>query len=69
MVIVGVGAGILISLGVTRLVEGFLYGVEPNDPGTLAFAAVALIGVAVGAAAVPARRAARLDPIAALRDD
>ncbi|MGH9719800.1 MAG: hypothetical protein ACRD8O_06275 [Bryobacteraceae bacterium] len=47
----------------------FLYGVEPNDPATLAISAASLAAVAIGAAMMPARRAARLDPVAALRED
>lgn len=47
----------------------FLYGVTPNDPLTLIAAAIVLVVVAGIAAAAPARRAARADPVAALRAD
>ena len=46
-----------------------LYGVEPNDPLTMASAIVMLTTVAFGASLLPARRAARFDPIVALRHD
>jgi predicted permease len=69
MVAAGLGLGAAASLAVTRLASAFLYGVAPNDPATLAAAALTLAGVALAAALVPARRAARLDPVAALRED
>ena len=69
MVAAGAAIGALLSLAVTRLVSTFLYGVEPNDPATLALSALTLAAVAIGAAMIPARRAARLDPVAALRED
>ena len=69
LVAAGVTLGVLMSLAVTRLVSTFLYGVTPHDPATLAFSALALVGVAILAALLPARRAARLDPAAALRED
>jgi len=57
----------LLSLAVTRVVATFLYGVEPNDPATLALATFTLATVAIGAALIPAWRAARLNPMTALR--
>jgi putative ABC transport system permease protein len=58
-----------LSFAVMRLVEAFLYGVGPTDAFTLAMSALALLAVGIGAAALPARRAARLDPVAALREE
>jgi predicted permease len=69
MVVAGVALGVLLSLAATRLVADFLYGVEPNDPATLVLSALTLAAVAIGAAMIPARRAARLDPMASLRED
>jgi putative ABC transport system permease protein len=66
---VGVGAGLVATIGVGRLVSGLLYGVGPNDPLTLLVGAVVLVGIAALAAAVPAARATRIDPAAALRSD
>jgi len=51
----------------TRLVRSQLYGVQPNDPLTLVLVALGLAGVALLAAWLPARRAARVDPMIALR--
>jgi predicted permease len=62
----GVG-GILCSLVLARWVNALLFGVKPNDPATLALAALGLLAVAVVAAYIPARRAAKVDPMLALR--
>jgi putative ABC transport system permease protein len=64
-VAVGVGTAVL----ATRALTAFLYGVSPGDPITLGVVAVAILAVAVLAAWPPARRAARLDPVEALRAD
>ena len=65
----GVGAGIVLSLGLTPLVASQLYGVTASDPATLAATAAALLVIALMAAAVPAARAMRVDPIRTLRCD
>jgi putative ABC transport system permease protein len=65
----GMAAGMAGAFALMRLLSDMLYEVRPDDPGTL-FAAVALLGsVALLACALPARRAVRVDPIAALRED
>ena len=69
MVTAGVVIGVGMSLGATRLVKSLLFGVTPNDPVTLGAAALLLAAVAIAAGALPARRAAQLDPMAALRED
>jgi predicted permease len=63
----GVVAGIVASLGLTRLLTSQLFGVRPSDPLTIAAVLVSMTAIAAIAAYVPARRAARVDPIAALR--
>jgi len=69
MATVGAVVGLVIALGATQLIAAMLYGVEPTDP--LTFGAVLLVTLIVAAAACyfPARRASRLDPLAALRGD
>lgn len=67
VVLAGVLIGSLGALGTVRLVKSLLFGVTPYDPVTLAGAALSLIAVAALACALPARRAARTDPMIALR--
>jgi predicted permease len=69
MVVVGVAIGVVLSLATARLAASLLYGVAPNDPVAVTGAALLLGAVALGAGALPARRAARLDPMIALRED
>lgn len=65
----GVAVGVLLSFAVTKLVASFLYEIKPNDPITLAAAALVLIIVGLTASAIPACKAARLNPVSALRAD
>ena len=67
LVVPGVALGIAGALAVTRVLASLLFGVEPNDPGTLAGVAALLVSVALIAAVIPARRASRVDPLVALR--
>jgi putative ABC transport system permease protein len=64
---IGVGIGVAMALGVTRLISSFLFGVKPTDPLTYAAVAVGLAGIAMLACYIPARRALKVDPIVALR--
>ena len=63
----GVAIGVAMALASSRILVGLLYGVGPRDPLTVASAAAGLLGVAILACWVPARRALRVNPIAALR--
>jgi predicted permease len=63
----GILAGLPLALGLTRLAKTFLYGLEPHDPVSLALAALLMAGVAFLAGWAPAWRAARVDPLVALR--
>jgi ABC-type antimicrobial peptide transport system permease subunit len=69
LVSVGVGIGLLLSLAGTRVMSSFLLGVSPTDPVVFAAITVALGVVVVVASAVPARRAAKVDPLVALRSN
>lgn len=65
---VGCVAGLTLSLAATRLLQGSLYGVSPQDPATLVAVVVIMTAVCMLASYVPARRAVRIDPITALRE-
>ena len=67
-VIVGLGAGIVVAYAARNLMGGLLYGISPTDAPTWAAGIGTLLAVASLAAWFPARRAARLDPVAALRE-
>jgi ABC-type antimicrobial peptide transport system permease subunit len=67
LVVAGLALGGAFAYLATRLISEQLYGIEPQDPGTLALGTILLLLVAFVAALVPAYRAAKLDPIAALR--
>ncbi|MGO9258714.1 MAG: ABC transporter permease [Bryobacteraceae bacterium] len=68
-VLAGLAAGVAGALALARLVAGMLYGVAPRDPVTIVLAAVAMMGVSLAAAAIPARRASRVEPMTALRHE
>jgi len=63
----GAAAGFAVALAAVQLVKSLLFGVAPYDPVTLAAAPASLLAIAVAACVLPARRAARVDPIIALR--
>jgi putative ABC transport system permease protein len=67
VILIGTGIGLIGMLALTRLAAGFVYGVAPLDPLTLVGATVLLGIVSILASYIPARRAAKIDPMAALR--
>jgi ABC-type antimicrobial peptide transport system permease subunit len=65
--LLGIGVGLVAAYALTRTIASFLYGVSPTDPVTAAAVAGLLLAVTALAAFVPARRAANVDPMTALR--
>ena len=72
-VLIAIAIGIVLGAGgalaLTRLVSGLLFGVTATDPAVFAASAATLVGAALAATWIPARRAARVDPMVALRID
>jgi len=66
---VGLAISVPAALSAFQLVKSFLFETRPNDPGTLALAGVVLLSAAILAGYAPARRASRVDPLAALRHE
>jgi ABC-type lipoprotein release transport system permease subunit len=65
----GVALGLCAALALTRVLRGQLYGVSPSDPPTYAALAAFMLAVALLATWIPTRRAARVDPLSALREE
>lgn len=69
LTVAGLAAGIAVALAAGRLVQAFLFELSPADPLTIAAAAAIMFAVSLAAGALPARRAARIEPLIALRRD
>jgi ABC-type antimicrobial peptide transport system permease subunit len=69
LAVVGTAVGVVAALALTHLLASLLFGVSPTDPVTFVGTALVLMAVAALACWVPARRAARVDPVLALRRD
>ena len=69
MLVIGLAVGAALALALGKTAGAMLFGLNPYDPLTISLSAVALTAVAILASYLPAHRAARLDPMAALRDE
>ena len=67
LVVGGIAIGLPLAVGSARAIRNLLYGIAPFDPATLGAVVIAIAGVAMLAACIPARRASRIDPMMALR--
>ena len=68
-VVIGVGIGILGALGLGRILSGMIYGINPTDPTIFLSVCVTTVAIALFACWLPARRAAKVDPMVALRHE
>jgi ABC-type antimicrobial peptide transport system permease subunit len=64
---IGIAIGLPVALALVRVIRAAFYGIEPHDPLTMIGAAMLMVTVAALAAWIPARRAAKVDPMVALR--
>jgi macrolide transport system ATP-binding/permease protein len=65
----GFAVGLPAALGAARFIETFLFGMRPNDPLALSLAVIVLLSAVLAAGYLPARRASRIDPMVALRQE
>ena len=65
----GISAGVVLAAGVSQLLSSFLYQVRASDPWVLGSASLLLLTVTLLACYIPARRAAKVDPMVALRSE
>jgi putative ABC transport system permease protein len=69
LALAGVAIGLAAALALTRVIRGLLYGITPTDPVTFLAVILVLVATALLACWLPARQAANLDPMQALRDE
>ncbi|MFN0066844.1 MAG: FtsX-like permease family protein, partial [Limisphaerales bacterium] len=69
LALLGVGLGLAVAAGLSRLLTSLLYGVRPLDPVAFGAVLLLLLGATLLACWLPARRAARVDPMVALRSE
>jgi ABC-type antimicrobial peptide transport system permease subunit len=69
LLIIGASTGLVLGFAATRVLQHVVYQATPQDPVVLVVALVVVSAIGVGAASLPARRALRIDPVRALRDE
>jgi ABC-type antimicrobial peptide transport system permease subunit len=69
LTLLGTGIGLALTFTVVRLMTSMVYAIDPNDPATFLVVALSVAAISILAAYVPARRAARIEPLTALREE
>jgi ABC-type antimicrobial peptide transport system permease subunit len=69
LAVVGLAIGLPVALGASKFVESLLFGLQPNDPTSLAMAVAILLSASLVAGYFPAWKASRIDPMIALRHE
>jgi predicted lysophospholipase L1 biosynthesis ABC-type transport system permease subunit len=69
LAVLGLAISLPVAMGTSKLIESLLFGVKPGDPLAMAAAAVVLLGAALMAGYLPARKASRIDPVIAVRHE
>jgi ABC-type antimicrobial peptide transport system permease subunit len=69
LAVLGLAIGLPAALGASKLLESLLFGVKPGDPRAIASAVAILLGAALVAGYLPARKASRIDPMTAVRHE
>jgi ABC-type antimicrobial peptide transport system permease subunit len=69
LALLGTGIGLALTFTVVHLMTSMVYAIQPNDPATFVIVALLVAAISMLAAYVPARRAARIEPLAALREE
>jgi ABC-type lipoprotein release transport system permease subunit len=69
MALIGCGIGAVAAVFATRLLRSMLFEVDPLDPAVIMFAAISIFLLALAASVIPARRAASIEPVQALRTE
>ena len=67
LIVIGMAVGLPVALGLSRLISKMLFNLSPADPVSITAALVIVVGIALLAAYLPARRATKVDPMVALR--
>jgi putative ABC transport system permease protein len=69
LALIGTVLGLVLTITIVRLLTSLVYAIHPNDPVTFVTVTVSVAALSVLAAYIPARRAARIEPVVALRED
>ncbi len=69
LILIGITIGLVVAFAITRFLSSILYGITPSDPSTYLLISILLIGISILACYIPARKAAKIDPMETLRSE